>query len=102
MYTGDPTGGVQIVGEGQQDYKHIYQTTSHGSKNIQIAAMEIPVSIIMLFFSLLLKLHQLEYVHGLAMCDSLFTPNTLFHQLLIDMRAVPNVTIGEFAKQNYS
>ena len=46
MYEGDPTGGVLGVEEGQQGHKHICQKIFHGSKNIQMAAMERPVFII--------------------------------------------------------
>ena len=41
--------------------------------------------ILSLCFYLLLKLHQLEEVHGLPNWDSLFTENTLSHQFVNDM-----------------
>ena len=65
--------------------QYICRKTFHGSKNVQMAAMERPVSI-MMFFSLLLKLHYIEEVCGLPKWDSLFIQNTLFHQLSMDMK----------------
>ena len=53
-----------------------------------MAAMERPVSVVILCFSLLLKLHQVLVVRGLPNWDSLFTQNTLIHQLLIDMNTM--------------
>ena len=74
MYAGEPTGRFQGLEEGQQEHKNICQKNVCSSKNIQMASMERPVSIISYYgFSLLLKLRQIEEVHVLPNWDSLFT-----------------------------
>ena len=40
MYAEDPIGGLQGVEEVQQGHKHICQKIFHGTKNLQMAAME--------------------------------------------------------------
>ena len=84
MYEGDPTGGGRWVGEGQQGQQIYLQEKFPCLQKSTEGSHYTPVSIIM-FFLLLLNLHLIEEVHGFPNWDSLFTQNTLFHQLFIDI-----------------
>ena len=61
MYAGDPTGGVLREGQGEQcnGKKHTRPKFFHGSKNIQMTAME-SLSLYYIVFYFLLKLHLFE------------------------------------------
>ena len=52
MYAGDPTGGVPGKGEGEHGNKHTKQKCFHGSKKIQMAAMDSPLFDYVVFYLL--------------------------------------------------
>ena len=96
MYAADPTGGVQGAEEGQQGHKHISQKIFHGSKNIQMAAMERHVSIISCCVFLCCENGTKLKKHINDKIGTHSSLKTLFHQFLNDT----NDLHGEGKKRN--